>query len=749
MGSDAKTQGVEASSASAGAVRCEGEGLSAAIVRQPNIFQVLATDAASTDKPVGPDDVLVHIRGSGVHLRAKVADNGDGSLTVTYTPETTGEYHIDVSVHGEKPPGSPFTCIASTRTPHALHCTITGEGLTKAVSREQQSVEVRFRDALGTVAHAEDIDCYAEPVDEDTFLSLLGEEDELGLPDWLRAGQPASPRPLSPPMRPLPDAVNAAKARVPLVVRLEESTTSDRVCQLPRGRMLYVLEERPETVDGCVRALVAVEDVDGEEEQWRQFYESGSPPARSRQRARSPQSPRHSPVGWVTIHKEGKSLVTPQRQLAAGERQQHMVAWERCTPPRRCRLELPMRARTMSPCAHSHRSTGVLCVALILEPLHCAVDCRRKAVDKTMALGSTAKAMAKDGTAKKNAVGLSTRWKLGAFWNEVGACAAPTSTVLREHTPRSSHPALHTIRSAVRTEALPRLSMLPGCSAWRRTCMTAHRFPTAWQVTSDPLGVGFAFGGVEPGRLRAKGKCVEVHKLYYSIGRAGKYKLHIGLRHQMTPLPGSPFHLEVTPGPASAITTMLPKDLELRGEVGWSEDNGCSLTLQSYDFTGNRCVEGAARVTCGAHDDHVRARTTDNGDGTYTLVWQSERAGKHSVQVSIGDEQILHSPCILELLPAAPALDKTIITGSGLAQAKAGEASVCNVKLLDAFENAIRMTERIRFGIALVASHEKPRRKKRPSDPYVGKWVDNGDNGGHFEMTCVVPHQANDDVALR
>ena len=87
---------------------------------------------------------------------------------------------------------------------------------------------------------------------------------------------------------------------------------------------------------------------------------------------------------------------------------------------------------------------------------------RRKAIDRTMALGSIDKKKQSDGSvaAKKGGfTGLSTRWKLGAFWNE---------------------------------------------------------------VTSDPSGVGFAFGGVEPGRLHAKGKCVEVHKLFYSIGRAGR-----------------------------------------------------------------------------------------------------------------------------------------------------------------------------------------------------------------------------------
>ena len=46
------------------------------------------------------------------------------------------------------------------------------------------------------------------------------------------------------------------------------------------------------------------------------------------------------------------------------------------------------------------------------------------------------------------------------------------------------------------------------------------------------------------------------------------------------------------------------------------------------------------------------------------------------------------------------------------------------------------MTDRTRFGLALVADGEKPRRKKRPSDAYVGKWVDSSESGdGHYEMS--------------
>lgn len=83
----------------------------------------------------------------------------------------------------------------------------------------------------------------------------------------------------------------------------------------------------------------------------------------------------------------------------------------------------------------------------------------------------------------------------------------------------------------------------------------------------------------------------------------------------------------MVPGPASAITTVVPRDLVLRGEVGREEEAGCKLPLRTFDFMGNRCVVGGAKVACSASDDKVVAKTADNGDGTYMLSWQSARAG--------------------------------------------------------------------------------------------------------------------------
>ena len=52
--------------------------------------------------------------------------------------------------------------------------------------------------------------------------------------------------------------------------------------------------------------------------------------------------------------------------------------------------------------------------------------------------------------------------------------------------------------------------------------------------------------------LHAAGKILKVHSVRYTVGAAGQYKLHVGLRNQATALPGSPFDLYVSPSSAHA-----------------------------------------------------------------------------------------------------------------------------------------------------------------------------------------------------
>ena len=77
----------------------------------------------------------------------------------------SGEYTIDVKFLGSHLPGSPFTVHTSTRMPHPPSCSVSAAAQQKLISRELQTLDVRFRDLHGNVAHAEDIHCYAEPVE--------------------------------------------------------------------------------------------------------------------------------------------------------------------------------------------------------------------------------------------------------------------------------------------------------------------------------------------------------------------------------------------------------------------------------------------------------------------------------------------------------------------------------------------------------------------------------------------------------
>ena len=128
--------------------------------------------------------------------------------------------------------------------------------------------------------------------------------------------------------------------------------------------------------------------------------------------------------------------------------------------------------------------------------------------------------------------------------------------------------------------------------------------------------------------------------MYYSICLVGTYYLHVGLRSQAVPIPGSPFKLRVEPGPAHAAATTLPKDapVPLKGVVGMHESLGAQLVLHVNDKMGNPCASGGAKVTIGVvgdAKDHMQVKTADRGDGAYELVWRSKRSGDFEVTIAI------------------------------------------------------------------------------------------------------------------
>ena len=156
-------------------------------------------------------------------------------------------------------------------------------------------------------------------------------------------------------------------------------------------------------------------------------------------------------------------------------------------------------------------------------------------------------------------------------------------------------------------------------------------------VESDPERIGFAYGGVYPGRLHAKGQLVDEHEVRFSVGVSGSYLLYVSLRPPHTPwpigsqagsgaangasrspsgavplqedwqVPGSPFLLRVAPGNAYPLSTQIPPhELPLRGGKltvklpGAADAWTATLLIQARDKMGNLCERNKGEeVTAG------------------------------------------------------------------------------------------------------------------------------------------------------
>lgn len=117
---------------------------------------------ARLSRRLGPVARLV--RGSD-KVRAKVVDMRNGSYQCTYKPFTSGPYTISVSLFGEQLPGSPFSVFVYHPHPHAPNCEVRGSSLSSVVARNPAAFEISFRDKLGQVAQAVELDVFVELVE--------------------------------------------------------------------------------------------------------------------------------------------------------------------------------------------------------------------------------------------------------------------------------------------------------------------------------------------------------------------------------------------------------------------------------------------------------------------------------------------------------------------------------------------------------------------------------------------------------
>ena len=234
----------------------------------------------------------------------------------------------------------------------------------------------------------------------------------------------------------------------------------------------------------------------------------------------------------------------------------------------------------------------------------------------------------------------------------------------------------------------------------------------------------------------------------YSVDRAGTYLLHVRLRQQGRPLPGSPFGLVVKPSVAHHAATFLrPASVPLRGEVGSNADNGCSLLLQVHDRVGNKCDQGGANVSiqCSAAD--IKSSVSDNGDGTYLLEWKSRTRGSFEAKVMIGGHAVRGSPVRIELGSTVPEVQRTLLDGQGTRMAVAGDPALVEIKMVDEFGNPAAPGPAWTVGVAIVDGKTKMKLNELPlHHKYTGVWRD--ESKGEYELSYIAEHAGHAELHL-
>ena len=423
--------------------KVDGTGLRLAIARQSASFTIESCDAEGTPLHLGGANFFVAVRGSSL-VKAKVADNADGTYTAEYRPSVSGKFSIAVSLGGTPLPGSPFALSVVQPRPDPSQCVLSGDALVSAVAREPTTFYVDFVDVLGNVTHAEDLDVWVELVQKSASIhNANGADVDSGTEDMAAATMPVTDATAVV----IADGLEAAAATVHAVEPPANPTTAastEAVADISDGPSL-------EAGGGPVAAGDVGSGAVGYKENG-----GGSP----------------STAGAASTYSK----------LEAGERQSHLQLWA-----------------------------------------------RRLAADKALA-----------------------------------AAAASDATF-----------------AAKRSAALPATGSqaLGGSRVATTTGLNLVN-----EILSDPKGIGFAYGGINPGTLHAKGQLVARHSVHYSVGLAAKYRLHVGLRQQGVSLPGSPFDLTVLPGTAYAPSTRMPTTSTSFSSQQWKPPAGTCACACAYAY---------------------------------------------------------------------------------------------------------------------------------------------------------------------
>ena len=680
-----------------------------------------AADYEQREPPLGGEELFVRIFGVA-RVHARVCDNADGSYTVTWQPPQSGIYSVGVMMYGVHLQGSPFEVVAATPEPCASKCEVSGGGLTSGVARETLSFQMAFKDSTGAVTHACELDCFVEAAPTpssspsgsprsssrrrptpDAKGSPLADPNGHAGPSGGGGGSGSSPGP-----QPLAASTGAdtssttrsiastaasgssstagGKRRLrvkiltdaPLPVRSECEAGSLPMGFLRPGTVVTILEERVDKASGDVHALLALDaSVSNGQPKGREGRQPIRPPSLLAAADATPLPAPPSPSSLAPLA-ETKLLssdlgVKGAAHARVARRFGHGLALSTDTVHKKERgVDAPSARPSQRPSQQSHRPRNP--IAAPAQQQRSGVSSRAPAGGVSVG-GSAGSSGGGGGAAGKRAVGWATIVRGGSklVTSRLRLEPGTRQTFHQQWVRRGIN---EKVRSAVTSkageEAPSRARQVAMDATYVRSL--AMELASAKEMANR---AAFCYGGVYPGgrggthaeKRGGGGAMPPTHRVNFSIGVAGQYLLHVRLRKAAAAVPGSPFALTIKPGAPHALSTALPPK-GLAGEVG----TDLALTFRTGDKMGNACVTGGGKVTC-THAEALRhvlsATVSDNGDGSYTVVWVAKQTGVFEASVRIDGTEVLHSPLRVRFVSTKQALHMTEISGEGLKQARA------------------------------------------------------------------------------
>lgn len=744
----------------ASADHCRIMGLTGCSANTESVFQVEACDENGKRSTSGGDSFFIAIRGAS-RVRARVSDNKDGTYTVMWKPELSGNYEVAISLFGNAIAGSPFTLHVHDHLPFAPNCEVTGRSLHHITARTNSSFEIIYRDRSGIVCQAVELDVYVMPIGEgeDLYLWKAATQPNWGPEEDISTFREVNAIDLSP-----QDDKTKKKKKDALEKALEKSEKAEKVEKGEKDKKKGDKTKRTEESEKTEKSPTKLAPAAAEKTEKKEKGDKAEKTERSEKTEKTPTKPAQpAPAGTEKTEKAEKTDSAPKspkgdkiekkekkadKKEATGDKKDpnnapppppmpktmasSLKSWEARNPlPGFDELEmqsctsavalaeqgLQLRQRALrvqvgdkplivrAEPALDSKQLGLLLpshIGVVVEE-HIAADGNVRAritFDETALLklydyaGSLSPPVIDAGPSIDGSVVGSPRRTSRSPEARIGAQLTGWVTLKKE--------GRKLVSSRLKLESTNREQYI---QQWQRRQLNdkLHRSVQcevdACTLISDESHVAFAYGGVHPGWLHSKGQVVDKHKVSYSVGKVGRYLLHVRLRNHAAAVPGSPFALTVTPGPAHYSSTVFaPTEKSLTGIVGEDLPNaGITLVMHSSDQMGNACTEGGAivKTTCvplglseeKAWEIKVLTEVEDLHDGRYRMRYRSKNSGAYQVEVTINGEPVNGSPCTMKLVSSTPLLQKSSLDGPGLKVAVAGERAPFSIRFVDQFGN--------------------------------------------------------------